>query len=137
MVAEAGLRFFPVMSGLHALPVSKDSPVFRFNPNRDFVFSRDWNFDMTNRGHVNNDGWVNNQDYRVSEYPPLVAVIGDSQVEAVMMPYPQTFHGYWQHYLKVSFDSIASERQAPPLANIWSGLGTRWVSSRRERLSSM
>ena len=32
VVAEAALRFFPVMSGLHALPVSKDSPVFRFSP---------------------------------------------------------------------------------------------------------
>jgi hypothetical protein len=93
VVAEAGLRFFPVTSGLHALPVSKDNPVLRFSPNRDFVFSRDWSFNMTNRGHVNNDGWVNNQDYRVSEYPPLVAVIGDSQVEAEMMPYSQTFHG--------------------------------------------
>jgi hypothetical protein len=93
VVAEAGLRFLPVTSGLHALPVSKDSPVFRFSPNRDFVFSRDWSFNMINRGHVNNDGWLNNQDYRVSEYPPLVAVVGDSQVEAVMMPYPQTFHG--------------------------------------------
>ena len=82
VVAEAALRFFPVTSGLHALPVSKDSPVFRFSPNRDFVFSRDWSFNMTNRGHVNNDGWVNNQDYRVSDYPPLVAVIGDFQVEA-------------------------------------------------------
>jgi len=57
VVAEAGLRFLPVMSGLHVLPVSKDSPVFRFSPNRDFVFSRDWNFTMINRGHVNNDGW--------------------------------------------------------------------------------
>jgi hypothetical protein len=93
MVAEAGLRFFPVMTGLHALPVSGDSPVFRFSPNRDFVFSRDWDFSMTNRGHVNNDGQVNNQDYRVSEYPPLVAVIGDSFVEAQMLPYAQTFHG--------------------------------------------
>src|SRR5215470_8663105 len=93
VVAEAGLRFFPVTSGLHALPVSKDNPVLRFSPNRDFVFSRDWSFNMTNRGHVNNDGWVNNQDDRVSEYPPLVAVIGDSQVEAEMMPYSQTFHG--------------------------------------------
>ena len=62
-------------------------------PNRNFVTSRNWNFQLVNRGHVNDDGWVNNQDYRVSEYPPLVAVIGDSQVEAVMMPYPQTFHG--------------------------------------------
>jgi len=93
VVAEAGLRFFPVMSGLHALTVSKDNPVFRFSPNRDFVFSRGWHFSMINRGHVNNDGWVNNQDYRVSEYPPLVAVIGDSFVEAQMLPYAQTFHG--------------------------------------------
>jgi hypothetical protein len=93
VVAEAGLRFFPVMSGLHALPVSKDSPVFRFSPNGDFVFSRGWNFSMVNSGHVNNDGWVNNQDYRVSEDPPLVAVIGDSFVEAQMLPYEQTFHG--------------------------------------------
>jgi hypothetical protein len=93
MLAEAILRFFPVMSGLHALPVSRDSPVLHFSPNRDFIYSRDWYFDMTNVGHVNNDGWVNNQDYRVSEYPPLVAVIGDSQVEPAMVPYPQTFHG--------------------------------------------
>src|SRR5215469_2251572 len=75
VVAEAALRFFPVMSGLHALPVSEDSPVFRFSPNRDFVFSRGWHFSMINRGHVNNDGWVNNQDYRVSEYPPTATLI--------------------------------------------------------------
>jgi hypothetical protein len=93
VVAEAVLRFFPVQSGLHALPVSRDDPVFRFSPNANFVFSRDWDFEMSNRGHVNNDGWVNNQDYHVGEYPPLVAVIGDSFVEAEMLPYAQTFHG--------------------------------------------
>ena len=48
---------------------------------------------MINRRHVNNDGWVNNRDYRVSEYRPLVAVIGDSFIEAQMLPYAQTFHG--------------------------------------------
>ena len=29
----------------------------------------------------------------MSEYPPLVAVIGDSFIEAQMLPYAQTFHG--------------------------------------------
>ena len=53
VVAETALRFFPVMSGLHSLPVSKDSPVLRFSPNRDFVFSHGWNFSLINRGHVN------------------------------------------------------------------------------------
>jgi hypothetical protein len=93
VLLEAMLRFFPVGSGLQTLPVSRDSPVLRFSPNRDFVFSRGWDFKMINHGHVNNDGWVNNQDYRVSEYPPLVAVIGDSQIEAQMVPYAQTVHG--------------------------------------------
>jgi hypothetical protein len=92
-VAEMMLRFLPVPSGLMAVPVTHESPIFHFIPNRDFVQSRGWNFQRVNRGHVNNDGWVNNQDYRVSEDPPLVAVIGDSFVEAEMVPYAQTFHG--------------------------------------------
>ena len=29
----------------------------------------------------------------MSEYPPLVAAIGDSFIEAQMLPYAQTFHG--------------------------------------------
>ena len=62
VVAEAGLRFFPVMSGLHALPVSKIVLFFVLAPT-DFVFT-DWSFNMTSRSRINNDGWVNNQDYQ-------------------------------------------------------------------------
>jgi hypothetical protein len=93
VVAEMTLRFLPVPSGLMTVPVTHESPIFHFIPNRDFVQSRGWNFQRVNRGHVNNDGWVNNHDYRVSEDPPLVAVIGDSFVEAEMVPYAKTFHG--------------------------------------------
>jgi len=100
LVAEVVLRFLPVATGLWTLPVNAAHPVLRFTPNRDFVFSRDWNFSVVNRGHINNDGFVNNQDYAVSDARPLLAVIGDSYVEAAMVPNDKTFYGRLAERLK-------------------------------------
>ncbi len=93
LLAELVLRFLPVATGYGSMPVNSQNPIFRFRPNRDFTFSRDWDLDLANRGRINNDGFINDQDYRVSDQPPLVAVIGDSFVEAAMVPYARTFHG--------------------------------------------
>src|SRR5262245_35816887 len=92
-VAEITLRFLPVASGLNTMPITAESPIYHFSPNREFLYSRAWYLEMQNRGHINNDGQVNNQDYYIDDQAPLVAIIGDSFVEAAMVPYPQTFHG--------------------------------------------
>src|SRR6266540_749457 len=63
LIAEVMLRFLPVSSGMRTVEVTAQSPVFHFTPNRDFVFSRDWDMAEANRGHVNNAGFVNDQDY--------------------------------------------------------------------------
>ena len=90
---EVVLRFLPVNQGLMALPVDDLNPVFRFTPNRALTWSRDWNFSIVNRIRVNNAGFVNDQDY-VAQHPlPLLAVVGDSYVEAAMVPYAATVHG--------------------------------------------
>ncbi len=93
VLAELALRLLPVATGYGSMPVSADSPIFRFQPNRDFTFSRDWNMDLANRGRINNDGFINDQDYVTADRPPLVAVIGDSFIEAAMVPYGQTLQG--------------------------------------------
>jgi hypothetical protein len=93
LAAEMVLRLLPVASSLRTLAVTPQSPVFRFTPNRDFVYSRDWDFILTNRGRVNNAGFVNNQDYRKDDPVPLLAVVGDSMIEASMVPYPHTLQG--------------------------------------------
>jgi hypothetical protein len=92
-LAEISLRFLPVATGLAPVSVTPESPVFHFTPNRPFVFSRGWDFQMLNTGRVNNDGWVNDQDYQVDGAAPVVAVVGDSYIEAAMVPYPQTAQG--------------------------------------------
>jgi hypothetical protein len=93
IAAEIVLRFLPVASILRVMPVTAESPVFRFLPNQRFVFSRGWDFDMVNRGRINNAGWINDQDYEARTRQPLLAVIGDSYVQALMVPYRDTLHG--------------------------------------------
>lgn len=93
VTAEIALRFLPVQTGLRALSVSAQSPVMRFTPDRPYVFSRGWDFSVVNRGHVNNYGFVNDQNYDPAATTPLLAVIGDSFIEAVMVPYAETIQG--------------------------------------------
>lgn len=91
-LAEIALRFLPVSSGLRSAAVTPSSPVFHLTPNQDYVYSRDWDMAMVNRGRVNDAGFANDQDYRKGGLP-LLAVIGDSYIEALMVPYRQTMHG--------------------------------------------
>lgn len=92
-IGEVVCRFLPVSAGLMAMPVNEADPVFHFVPNRTVTWSRDWNFSIVNRIRINNEGYVNNQDYNEGDRRPLLAVIGDSYVEAAMVPYRKTLHG--------------------------------------------
>jgi hypothetical protein len=92
-IAEAVLRLLPVPTALQTLPVNGDNPVMRFAPERSFVFSQGWNFRVVNRGRTNNFGFINEQDYRPNDTTPLLAVVGDSYVEALTVPYDSTAHG--------------------------------------------
>ncbi len=92
-LGEIACRVLPVNDGLMAMPVNASAPVFRFTPNRDVTWSRDWNFSIVNRLRVNNAGYVNADDYDVADARPLLAVVGDSYVEAAMVPPADTLHG--------------------------------------------
>jgi hypothetical protein len=89
-VAEVVLRFLPVATGLHSQPVNAETPVFRFAANRDFIWSVGPDFAIVNRGRTNNAGYVSDIDYDRDDRRPLLAVIGDSYVEALMVPWRET-----------------------------------------------
>jgi hypothetical protein len=92
-LAEIILRFLPVASSRLVVPVTSENPVYHYTPNDRFIFSRDWDLSMVNYGRVNNDGWVNDQDYKKGDPVPLLGVIGDSFIEAAMVPYAETVQG--------------------------------------------
>jgi hypothetical protein len=92
-VIDLVLEFLPVATGMRGMPVTAGSPIYHYEPNSNFVFSIGWKLDGVNRGHINNAGFVNDQDYWKSPAPPLLAVVGDSFIEAAMVPYAQTLQG--------------------------------------------
>lgn len=91
-VCELGLRLLPVDEGLFAQPVSEKEPIFRFQSNQQLTWSRGPTFDLVNNIRVNNVGFVNDQSYHLERDRRLIAVVGDSQVEAAMVPYAETLH---------------------------------------------
>jgi hypothetical protein len=93
LALEVILRFLPVSEGLNTLPVNESNPVVRFKPNRVATWSKFPDFSLVNTVRVNNYGFVNNEDYVPNGPDPLVAVIGDSYVEATMVPFEDTGHG--------------------------------------------
>jgi hypothetical protein len=93
LAAEIVLRFMPVSSGLRSQPVNAENPVFHFEANRTSVYSAGWDMRHATRVHVNNAGFVNDADYDASQTTPLMAIIGDSYVEALIVPHPLTAQG--------------------------------------------
>ncbi|HIF11391.1 MAG TPA: hypothetical protein EYQ81_17145, partial [Sneathiellales bacterium] len=93
VAAEVVLQFLPVMDSFRVQSLNAANPVRRFAPNRSVTYSKGWNFSMVNEVRINNEGFVNDQDYSPNDPGPLLAVIGDSFVEALMVPFMETMHG--------------------------------------------
>jgi hypothetical protein len=94
LLVEAVLWLLPVSTPTGAMALDDRNPVMRYTPNQEYVFSKGWNFEIVNRGRINNYGFVNDQDYtKHGEGDGPVVVIGDSYVEAMMVPYEETLHG--------------------------------------------
>ena len=93
LLIEICLRFLPVNEGLRAQAVNQNSPIFKFEPHRKALYSKNWNFDIVNKVNVNNAGFVNNNDYKSELKSKLLSIIGDSYVEALMVPFEDNMSG--------------------------------------------
>jgi hypothetical protein len=129
--AEIVLRFLPVATGLRSMPVNAANPVLRFSPDRPFVYSLGWNFHTVVRGRVNNAGYVNDQDY-AREGQPLIAIIGDSFIEAQMVPYAETMQGRLAAALAGKFRVYSVAASGAPLSQylIFAGHAVREFGAR-------
>ena len=93
LVLELALIPFPVIDPLPFMPDDEEYPFLRFQPEQEYTWSRGWNFEVVNQVRVNNYGFVSDHDYDAEATTPLLAVVGDSYVEAAMVPYGQTCAG--------------------------------------------
>jgi hypothetical protein len=93
LMIELMLRFLPVTSSTGTMDVDRQNPVIRLTPNQAYTFSKGWQFAIVNSGRINNYGFVNDQDYASRDEQGPLVIVGDSYVEALMVPYEQTVQG--------------------------------------------
>jgi hypothetical protein len=88
-ILEIVLRFLPV-AGIHAaLPVNAASPLMRYPPYSIHQYSSGWNFAIAQKKWANNDGYYSDYDY-IQTNKPVMAILGDSFVEAEQIPNSDT-----------------------------------------------
>jgi hypothetical protein len=129
---EIVMRFAPVHTGVRLAPVTLQAPVVHLQPNEPFTFSTGWSFKNVNRGRINNAGFVNEQDYHKQDAKPLLAVIGDSYIEARMIPYRETLQGRLAAALEKEFRVYSFAASGAPMSGylIWAQHAVRDYGAR-------
>lgn len=92
-VLELVLGFLPVRDSLKMVSVNKDQPLMKFTPSRVVTWSSGPFLEHANKKKINAQGYLNDIDYVSVSDKPLVAVIGDSYVEAAQVANKDSFHG--------------------------------------------
>lgn len=100
LIMEGILRFFPVSTGIKIQPVNAQNPIFRAYPNRKIHYSRLWNFESVRTKNINNAGFINSQDYVANDPKPLLAVVGDSYIEAMQVQDEESYPAILQQHAK-------------------------------------
>lgn len=132
LLLEILLRFLPVHSSLSAMPVNAADPVAHYAPHLPFTYSVGWNLALARSGRTNNAGYVNDQDYVADPSQNLIAVIGDSFVEALVVPYAETLQGRLAQAAgdQAKVYSFAMSRSALPQYLAFSRLATQTYHAR-------
>lgn len=94
LLVEGILRLLPVNEPLSSnTPVTAKTPILHLKKNSTLTFSKGFDFNIVNTVHTNNYGFVHDSDYEKNGKSPLLAIIGDSYVEAAMVPFSETITG--------------------------------------------
>ena len=93
LAVEGVLRLLPIASALPVEPPTAENPIQRYKPNTPATWSMGWDLQFVVHGRSNRQGWLADHDYDPQATTPLVAVLGDSFMEALRVPFAETLAG--------------------------------------------
>lgn len=82
LMLEIALRYFPVQTYLPTPAVTLEKPFVHYTPNHPYIYSTGWRFDAPNDGRTNAQGYIADIDFDNAGDKKLIAIIGDSFIEA-------------------------------------------------------
>ncbi len=114
--AELVLRFLPVATAPPVEAPTADNPIQRYVANRPYTWSIGWTMDNVVRGRSNAQGFLADYDYVTTDPRPLVAVVGDSFIEALRVSFAQSLTGRLQAALGDRGRAYAFAQSGAPLS---------------------
>nr|HQU74100.1 hypothetical protein [Calditrichia bacterium] len=116
LAAEIAFRFTPVCDSVYSTTTTAADTVYRCRPNREVFLSAFWNFAMQNKVRVNNAGFVSDLAFDADDPRPLLAVVGDSYVEALWVPWPESLAGRLHQALSPDYRVYAISKSGSPMS---------------------
>lgn len=116
LLLELMFRMLPVAAAPRVEPPTVNDPIQRYAANAQFTWSRGWNFQDVVRGRTNAQGFVADYDYDAASASPLVAVIGDSFIEAFHVGFQRSLAGQLQQALGPRGRAYAFAQAGSPLS---------------------
>jgi hypothetical protein len=116
LLLELLFRMLPVAAAPRVEPPTANDPIQRYAANAPFTWSRGWNFQDVVRGRTNAQGFVADYDYDAAATSPLVAVIGDSFIEAFHVGFQKSLTGQVQQALGTRGRAYAFAQAGSPLS---------------------
>jgi hypothetical protein len=116
VLLEVALRVLPVARAPPVVPPSDDDPIQRYAANTPFTWSLGWDFYQVVHGRTNAQGFVADYDYDAAATTPLLAVVGDSFVEALQVPFAQSLTGRLQSAMGARGRAYAFAQSGAPLS---------------------
>jgi hypothetical protein len=116
LLLELLFRMLPVAAAPRVEPPTVNDPIQRYAANAPFTWSRGWNFQDVVRGRTNAQGFVADHDYDAAATSPLVAVIGDSFIEAFHVGFQRSLTGQLQQALGARGRAYAFAQAGSPLS---------------------
>jgi hypothetical protein len=116
LALEIALRFFPVAWAPPIEPPTTANPIQRYAANTPFTWSLGWDFYHVVRGRSNAQGFLADYDYDSAAATPLIAVVGDSFIEALQVPFAQSLTGRLQAMLGNRGRAYAFAQSGAPLS---------------------
>lgn len=113
---EIVLRFLPVAWAPPVQPPTPDNAIQRYAASTPFTWSLGWNFSVVTHKRTNAQGFVADYDYDPLATTPLVAVAGDSFVEALLVPFSESLTGRLQAMLGTRGRAYAFAQSGSPLS---------------------
>ena len=110
ILIEIIFQFLPVSESLQIQAVNEKQPIIHYAKNRTVNVQTGSNFSHITKKQINNFGYATDINFKLKDdkKSSVIAIIGDSYVEALQVTNKKTFHGILsQSFQKIDFYPIA------------------------------